>query len=302
MRRGASDRAIYDRGPRVIGSAPLETEVPDASGVAAAREAELLKSLAREAGGVVVAFSGGVDSSYVLWAAVRALGVGRVRAVMGVSPSVPAIQRARAAEVAAFVGVPLEVLATEETSDPRYLANAGDRCFYCKDELYGRLVAAEAARGRPILDGTNADDVAGHRPGRRAADAHAVRSPLLEHGLGKPAIRLLSRRAGLPTADLPASPCLASRFPAGVPVTVEGLARVEAAEAFLRERGFDEFRVRHHGDVARLEVPAADWPRLADPTTRVAVEARLRELGYRFVAVDLAPFASGRGSTPFTPP
>ena len=261
------------------------------------REQTLLAAIAQEPKGVVVAFSGGVDSSYVLYAAVRALGVGRVRAVMGVSPSVPTVQREQARGVAAGLGVPLEEISTAETSDPRYQANLGNRCFFCKDELYARMAELVLNGDLPVLDGTNADDVGGHRPGHEAARIRLVRSPLLEHGLGKAAIRRLSRRAGLPTADLPSSPCLASRFPAGVPVTEEGLARVEAAEAHIRGLGFVEFRVRHHGDVARLEVTAADFVRILGAEVRGSIDARLRALGSRFVAVDLGAFASGRGST-----
>lgn len=261
-----------------------------------AREARLLALLA-ETGGAVVAFSGGVDSSYLLWASAAALGRGRVRAVMGLSASVSAAQRAQADAVAALLGVTVEPLATREIEDPRYLANRGDRCFFCKDELYARIGELVVDGDRPVFDGTNADDVGGHRPGAEAARLRLVRSPLLEVGLGKAAIRRLSRKAGLPTADVPATPCLASRFPAGVPVTEEGLRRVEAAEERVRARGFLEFRVRHHGDVARLEVAAADLPRVLDPAVRAGIDADLRAAGYRFVAVDLAPFSSGRGST-----
>lgn len=280
--------------------AAAQPDVPDTQPDRAdsAREDALLAAIAREKKGVVVAFSGGVDSSYVLYAAVRALGVGRVRAVMGVSPSVPVVQREQARRVAALLGVPLEEMSTAETSDPRYQANLGNRCFFCKDELYSRMGELVLNGDLPVLDGTNADDVGGHRPGHEAARNRLVRSPLLEHGLGKDAIRRLSRRAGLPTADLPSSPCLASRFPAGVPVTEEGLARVEAAEDHVRGLGFVEFRVRHHGDVARLEVPAADLAKILSPAVSASIDARLRELGYRFVAVDLSPFASGRGSRP----
>lgn len=279
--------------------APLAAAVPSTGAPTAddlEREARLL-ALLRATGGVLVAFSGGVDSSYLLWAATTALGRDRARAVMGLSASVSAAQRAQAEAVAALLGVAIEPLATRETEDPRYLANRGDRCFFCKDELYARIGELVVDGDLPVVDGTNADDVGGHRPGAEAARLRLVRSPLLEVGLGKAAIRRLSRRAALPTADVPATPCLASRFPAGVPVTEEGLRRVEAAEARVRARGFAEFRVRHHGDVARLELSAEDLPRMLDPALRAGIDADLRAAGYRFVAVDLAPFASGRGST-----
>jgi uncharacterized protein len=280
--------------PAPIAAAAPSTGAPTADDLE--REARLL-ALLRATGGVLVAFSGGVDSSYLLWAATTALGRDRARAVMGLSASVSAAQRAQAEAVAALLGVAIEPLATRETEDPRYLANRGDRCFFCKDELYARIGGLVVDGDRPVVDGTNADDVGGHRPGAEAARLRLVRSPLLEVGLGKAAIRRLSRRAALPTADVPATPCLASRFPAGVPVTEEGLRRVEAAEARVRARGFAEFRVRHHGDVARLELSAADLPRMLDPALRAGIDADLRAAGYRFVAVDLAPFASGRGST-----
>jgi pyridinium-3,5-biscarboxylic acid mononucleotide sulfurtransferase len=247
--------------------------------------------------GSVIAFSGGVDSSYLLWAAVAALGAPRVRAVLGVSPSVPKIQIEQAKRIAGLVGVPLATLDTTELEDERYRANLGDRCYFCKDTLFRAIAAIEAPAGWAILDGTNADDLGGHRPGRAAATEHRVLSPLAETGLSKAAIRRLSRVAGLPTADLPASPCLASRFPAGVEVTAEGLRRVEEAEAFLRTLGFVEFRVRSHGDHARIEVLARDFERLVVPATRAAVAARLRALGWRFVSLDLDGFESGRGST-----
>jgi uncharacterized protein len=244
-----------------------------------------------------VAFSGGVDSSYLLWAAVRAQGAERVRAVLGVSPSVPKAQVDQAEDVARLVGSPLVRIATSELDDDRYRANAGDRCYFCKDTLFRAIGAMPTPPGWIVMDGTNLDDLGGHRPGRRAAGEHAVASPLAECGFTKAAIRRLSRLAGLPTADLPSSPCLASRFPAGVEVTADGLRRVEAAEEVLRSRGFRGFRVRHHGDLARIEVAGADFERLLDPRSRAAIAAALRALGYRFVSLDLEGYESGRGST-----
>lgn len=247
--------------------------------------------------GSIVAFSGGVDSSYLLWAAVRVLGTARVRAVLGTSASVPQVQIAQAERVAQAIGIPLMKIATSEVEDARYRANAGDRCFFCKDTLFRSLGALDVPSGWAILDGTNRDDLGGHRPGRAAAEQHAIQSPLADAGLTKAAIRRLSKAAGLPTADLPSSPCLASRFPAGVPVDEQALHRVEAAEAVVRALGFDEFRVRHHGDVARIEIPERDFARITSPGIRTVVASRLRALGYRFVSLDLEGFASGRGST-----
>jgi uncharacterized protein len=256
----------------------------------------LLKRL-RSFPGSIVAFSGGVDSSYLLWAAVRAQGPSRVRAVLGISPSVPASQIEQAALVARSLSVPLATLETRELDDARYRANLGDRCYFCKDTLFRALEEIDAPDGWAILDGTNKDDLDGHRPGRAAARERGVSSPLAEVGLRKVAIRRLSRLAGLPTADLPSSPCLASRFPAGIEVTAEALARVEAAEVALRALGFGEFRVRHHGEIARIEVPSADVARLLDPNVRSAIVEKLRQAGYRFVSLDLEEYRSGRGST-----
>jgi pyridinium-3,5-biscarboxylic acid mononucleotide sulfurtransferase len=247
--------------------------------------------------GSVVAFSGGVDSSYLLWAATRAQGPERVRAVLGVSPSVPASQVEQAHLVARALAIPLSTIETRELDDDRYRANRGDRCYFCKDTLFRALEGLDVPEGWAILDGTNRDDLDGHRPGARAAHERSVLSPLAEIGLRKEAIRRLSRLAGLHTADLPSSPCLASRFPAGVEVTAEALMRVEAAEAALRAMGFTELRVRHHGDVARIELPGADVARMLDPATRTAISTSLCALGYRFVTLDLEDFRSGRGST-----
>jgi uncharacterized protein len=259
-------------------------------------QARLFERL-RRLEGSLVAFSGGVDSSYVLWAAATSLGPARVRAVLGVSASVAKTQIEQAERVAALVGVPLERLETDELDDERYRANKGDRCYFCKDTLFRAIARLEPPAGWAILDGTNEDDLVGHRPGRAAAQEHRIRSPLAELGFKKPEIRRLSRLAGLPTADAPSSPCLASRFPAGVEVTADGLRRVEAAEDVLRALGFVEFRVRNHGDHARIELHPDDFDRALDRSLRSTIASRLRALGFRFVSLDLEPFASGRGST-----
>ena len=262
-----------------------------------AREQRLVAWLG-DVPGVLVAFSGGVDSSYLLAVAVDRLGTSRIRAVMGVSASVPEVQRAQARAVADQLGVRIEIAETAETENPDYIANRGDRCFHCKDTLYAVLAGMGVPTGWVIVDGTNRDDVDGHRPGHAAAQKAGVRSPLLEVGLRKDDIRTLSRRRGLPTADLPSSPCLASRFPAGVPVTVFGLGRVERAEAVLRDLGFVDFRVRDHGDIARLELGAADIARAAAPDVRARIADALRALGYRWVALDLDGYRQGSGSLP----
>ncbi len=258
-----------------------------------ALETLLLRQLA-EIPDPLVAFSGGVDSSYLLAVAVEARGPSRVRAVLGFSPSLAASQREQARRVAAGLGVAIEELATREIDRPEYRANLGDRCYFCKDTLFVALRARHPEA--TILDGTNADDLQGHRPGRRAAAEQGVQSPLADLGFSKAAIRRLSRARGLPTAGQPASPCLASRFPAGEPVTETGLRRIEAAEDFLHGLGFAVSRVRHHGDFARIEVPLADLPLLAGTDLGREVTARLEALGWSAVVLDPQGYRSGSGS------
>lgn len=243
-----------------------------------------------------VAFSGGVDSSVVLAAAVRTLGAGRVVAVLGVSPSLPAAERAAAHAVAAHIGAPVVEVETREGENPAYRANGPDRCFHCKDELFTRIddevVAAHDLDA--VAYGENADD-AGRpdRPGSRAAAAHRVLRPLAAAGLDKSAVRDLARGWALPCADKPAAPCLASRIPHHQEVTPEKLAQVEAAEAALHALGLGDLRVRHHGDIARLELPPADLARVAADPLRTQVHAAVRRAGFRWALVDLAGMQSG---------
>jgi uncharacterized protein len=247
-----------------------------------------------------VAFSGGVDSATLLALAVGVLGSGRVVALLGVSPSLAADERAAAHEVAGFVGVPVVEVVTREGERAEYRANGPDRCFHCKDELFstisGQVLARYGLDG--VAYGENADDVRRpDRPGARAAVGHGVLRPLAEAGLDKAAVRRVARRLGLPCADKPAAPCLASRVPHHEPVTAAKLAQVEAAERGLRALGFTDCRVRHHGDVARVELPAAELVRavgeLREPVRRAVAGA-----GFRFVAVDLAGIQSGAFTLP----
>jgi uncharacterized protein len=248
----------------------------------------------------VLAYSGGVDSSYLLAVLREVLGAERVLAVLGVSPALSARQQKQAREVAWTLGVALEEVPTGELERPGYRANLGDRCFFCKDTLFAAIRARHPHA--TLLDGTHAEDLGGHRPGLQAAQAHGVRSPLAELGFSKAAIRAFSRARGLQTADLPASPCLASRVPAGEPVSPEALRRIEAAEEILGGLGFGEFRVRHHGALARIEVPREEIPRLVEPGLRDLVAARLRELGYHFVTLDMEGFRSGSSALPVPDP
>jgi uncharacterized protein len=254
-----------------------------------------LHALLRDCGSVVIGYSGGVDSVYLAWAALDALGRDRVLAVTGRSPAYPAVQREMAVRVARSIGLPHLEIDTDELDDPGYAANPTDRCYFCKSNLYQRLLAIARERGlETVLDGSNADDLGDYRPGMRATSELDVRSPLQEVGLTKEEIRTLSRRAGLPTWDLPASPCLASRLPYGLPVTRDRLSQIEAAEAGLRGlHSWRELRVRHQGDFVRLEVAETDLGRFADPEFRRRATRVLKEAGFARACLDLRGYRRG---------
>jgi pyridinium-3,5-biscarboxylic acid mononucleotide sulfurtransferase len=253
----------------------------------------------RGVGRLGVAFSGGVDSATLLALAARALAPGRVIAVLGVSPSLAADERAAAHAVARHIGVPVVEVETQEGDRPEYRANGPDRCYHCKDELFTRI--SDEVRRQQGLDavayGENADDMARpDRPGARAAVEHGVLRPLADAGLDKAAVRRVARVLALPCADKPAAPCLASRIPHHEPVTAAKLAQIEAAERALRALGFADCRVRHHGDVARIELPADALPRAVE--LREQVHRAGTVAGFRFVAVDLAGIQSGAFTLP----
>lgn len=272
--------------------APRHEEVAVASRGALEKEGRL-RALLRELGSALIAYSGGVDSSYVAYVATGELGR-RALCVTGESPSLAAHQRAQAAEIAARFGFAHETIQTGEMDDPRYIANAGDRCFFCKTELYDKLVPLAAARGMIcVVDGSTTDDLGDYRPGRAAASEHGVRSLLVEVGMSKSEVRELSLRAGLPTWDQPASPCLSSRLAYGTPVTIERLRAVETGEDILRELGFREFRVRHHGELVRLEIAPAELDRTLRREVVDELARRFRTLGFRYVTLDLHGFRSG---------
>jgi uncharacterized protein len=245
-------------------------------------------------GSVVVAFSGGVDSALLAVRAHRVLGT-RALAVTADSESLAEAQRAMALEVAARFGLAHRVLHTSEVSDPAYVRNDADRCYHCKTELFRRLVPLAREEGYDwVAYGLIVDDLSDFRPGHRAAAEAGVRSPLAEAGLTKADVRSLSREVGLPTWDLPASPCLSSRLPYGTPVTVEALRRVERAEEAVRALGFRELRVRHRGDEGSVEIAPAELPRLADPEVRHAVEEAVRAAGYARAVIDPGGYRRGR--------
>jgi uncharacterized protein len=253
-----------------------------------------LRAALRRLGPAVLGFSGGVDSSLLAVVAADALGPDRFLAVMGLSPSFPAVQRAAARDLATRFGIPVLELATGELDDPRYAANSPDRCYYCKTELWARLHEVADQRGfATVMDGTNADDLGEHRPGLRAAAERAVRSPLAELGWSKADVRSAARALAIPGWDAPAAPCLASRIRYGLAVTEPRLHQVEAAEAFLRSVGVEgDLRVRHHGDRARVEVAPSQFS-LVDGRWDEILEAFS---GLGFSAVERDPSGYRRGS------
>jgi uncharacterized protein len=258
----------------------------------AAKEAALHERL-RGAGRVLVAFSGGVDSSYLAVAAQAALGSDAL-AVTALSPSYPASHRRAAEEVIARFGLAHRFVETHEMESAAYRANAPDRCYHCKTELFEVLGKLRDELGfDAVAYGVNTDDTGDFRPGHRAAAEQGVLSPFLDVALSKAEIRALSRACDLPTADLPASACLSSRLPYGTEVTPERLRQVEEGEERLRALGFRQLRLRHHGDVARVEIDPSELARALDPEAARAIVAAIKPLGFRFVALDLEGYRTG---------
>jgi pyridinium-3,5-biscarboxylic acid mononucleotide sulfurtransferase len=240
---------------------------------------------------VVVAYSGGVDSTFLAKVAYDTLG-SRALALTAVSPSLAAAELDDAKSVAAQIGVRHELVDSHELSDPRYLANGPDRCYFCKVEVYGLLASYARERGfAAVVDGTNLDDLRDLRPGRKAAKEHGVLSPLVDAGFTKADVREASRSLGLPTADKPSMACLSSRIPCGTPVSVEALHQIEAAEKLMRDMGLGQLRVRHHVDIARVEVDPAGFPTVIE--RRDEIVEGLKALGYVYVTLDLEGYRTG---------
>jgi len=259
-----------------------------------ARKRQALETLIDSFDSMLVAFSGGVDSTLLLWVACQVLGSGRVVALTATSPTYPAYEFEESRRLAGTIGVRQLVVVSNELEIPGFADNPPQRCYHCKHELFSLCVAKAGELGLAVVaDGANCDDLADYRPGHQAARELGVRSPLVEAGLTKAEIRELSCQAGLPTATKQAFACLASRFPYGTRIDSQRLQQIDTCETFLRERGFTTYRVRYHGDTARIEVAVAELPRLLEPALRQELVTAFKTAGFTYVALDMEGYRTG---------
>jgi len=271
----------------------MATQIASVETVTAEQKEELLTQILRELQSVVVGFSGGVDSAYLAYMANRVLGKNAL-CVTAISPSYPEFQKKETARFVEQFGLNHLEIESEELDNPAYRENAPNRCYFCKSELFTKLEALAVARSySAVVDGTNHDDLGDYRPGRSAAKEHQVRSPLLEAQMTKLNIRELSRKAGLPTWDKPALPCLSSRFPYGTSISAEKLSIVDRGETVLRDFGFRIFRVRYHEELVRLEFSPEELPKALNVTMAAILVARFKALGFKYVTIDLEGYRSG---------
>jgi pyridinium-3,5-biscarboxylic acid mononucleotide sulfurtransferase len=271
----------------------MTTQTASLETVTAEQKEERLTQILQELGSVVVGFSGGVDSAYLAYIANRVLGQNAL-CVTAVSPSYPEFQKKETARFVEQFGLNHLEIESEELDNPAYRENAPNRCYFCKSELFTKLEALAVARNyNAVVDGTNHDDLGDYRPGRSAAKEHQVRSPLLEAQMTKLNIRELSRKAGLPTWDKPALPCLSSRFPYGTSISAEKLSIVDRGENVLRDFGFRIFRVRYHEELVRLEFSPEELPKALNVTMAAILVNRFKALGFKYVTIDLEGYRSG---------